>query len=416
MAALPTGVEIRGKSICIWFMYRRKRCREILKGWTVTPSNIKKAGNLRALILSEINMGEFEYQTRFPASRKAVKMVTTLSAHTLGELCELWLKVKETELTANTLRKTSSQIETLKYVINENTPISTIRHSDILNYRNELLNGETYYRNAARGNKIGRTVRTVDNYISLLCSLLRFAHHSGFIKHRPFDGVKKMQKCRTKPDPISTTEFVQLMESETGQSQNLWKFAVYSGLRHGELAALAWEDIDMDAGTVSVCRNLTILGIFGPPKTDAGIRKIKLLKPALEALISQRELTALQPKSKIVFHHREYGKTETQRLHFVFMPRIRKGEQKPYYSVGSIGQLWNAAVKRAGIRRRNPYHTRHTFACWLLSAGANPSFIANQMGHENAQMVYEIYATWIEEMNGEQIDMLNRKLIFIGEY
>jgi len=32
------------------------------------------------------------------------------------------------------------------------------------------------------------------------------------------------------------------------------------------------------------------------------------------------------------------------------------------------------------------------------------------MGHENAQMVYEIYATWIEEMNSEQVAMLNAKL------
>jgi integrase len=92
------------------------------------------------------------------------------------------------------------------------------------------------------------------------------------------------------------------------------------------------------------------------------------------------------------------------------MPRMKNGEQKPHYSLSSIGSRWNAAVKRAGIRRRNPYHTRHTFACWLLSAGANPSFIANQMGHENAQMVYEIYATWIEEMNGAQVDMLNARL------
>jgi len=79
--------------------------------------------------------------------------------------------------------------------------------------------------------------------------------------------------------------------------------------------------------------------------------------------------------------------------------------------LSSIGTRWNSAVKRAGIRRRNPYHTRHTFACWLLSAGANPSFIANQMGHDNAQMVYEIYATWIEEMNNEQVAMLNSTLV-----
>lgn len=410
MAALPTGVEIRGNSICIWFMYRGKRCREILKGWTVSGPNIKKAGNLRALVLSEINMGEFDYQTRFPSSKKASRVVTTLTVRTLGELCDLWLSIKETELTANTLRKTSSQIDTLKFVINESTPISSIRHSDILNYRNELLNGETNYRNAKRGNKIGRTVRTADNYISLLCSLLRFAHHSGFIKHKPFEGVKKLQLNRVKPDPLTKQEFAAFMECETGQSMNMWKFAICSGLRHGELAALAWEDVDLDTGTIHVRRNLTGIGTFGPPKTDAGDRKIKLLEPALEALNAQRELTALQPKTNIVFHHREYGKTETQRVHFVFMPRMRKGEQKPYYSVSSIGDRWNAAVKRAGIRRRNPYHTRHTFACWLLSAGANPSFIANQMGHENAQMVYEVYGAWIEELNGDQVLMLNSRL------
>ncbi len=56
------------------------------------------------------------------------------------------------------------------------------------------------------------------------------------------------------------------MESEKGQSQNLWKFAVYSGLRHGELAALAWEDVDLEKGIVNVRRNLTILDMFGPPK------------------------------------------------------------------------------------------------------------------------------------------------------
>ncbi|CAD7564681.1 Phage integrase [Citrobacter europaeus] len=42
-------------------------------------------------------------------------------------------------------------------------------------------------------------------------------------------------------------------------------------------------------------------------------------------------------------------------------------------------------------------------------AGANPSFIANQMGHENAQIVSEVYSTWIKEMNGDRVAMLNNK-------
>lgn len=48
--------------------------------------------------------------------------------------------------------------------------------------------------------------------------------------------------------------------------------------------------------------------------------------------------------------------------------------------------MWQFAIN-TGIRRRAPYQTRHTYACWALSAGANPSFIASQLGHEDAQMV-----------------------------
>ncbi|MBD5729459.1 DUF3596 domain-containing protein, partial [Citrobacter freundii] len=50
----PTGVELHNGKIRITFTYRGKRCREVLRGWTVNSSNIKKAGNLRALITSDL--------------------------------------------------------------------------------------------------------------------------------------------------------------------------------------------------------------------------------------------------------------------------------------------------------------------------------------------------------------------------
>ncbi|TFZ50715.1 hypothetical protein E5C26_13280 [Serratia proteamaculans] len=62
---------------------------------------------------------------------------------------------------------------------------------------------------------------------------------------------------------------------------------------------------------------------------------------------------------------------------------------------------WSTAVNRAGIRRRNPYHTRHTFACWLLSAAATPS----QMGIKTHN-VYQVYRTWIDKLNSDQADKL----------
>ncbi|WP_447439503.1 tyrosine-type recombinase/integrase [Enterobacter cloacae] len=83
-----------------------------------------------------------------------------------------------------------------------------------------------------------------------------------------------------------------------------------------------------------------------------------------------------------------------------------------YFSTQSITDRWDASVKKAGIRRRTPYHSRHTYACWSLAAGANPSFIASQLGHEDAEIVYRVYSAWIMEFDGEPVELLNERLGF----
>lgn len=190
----------------------------------------------------------------------------------------------------------------------------------------------------------------------------------------------------------------------------MWQFAINSGLRHGEIAALAWDDVDLNAGTVHIRRNLTGRGDFVPPKTLAGNSIITLLAPALEALKAQYSVTGSLAITEIVQHFREYGKTEIQNHRFVFVPGLRYGQPGKYFSTQSISDRWDVSVNKSGIRRRTPYQTRHTFACWALSAGANPTFIASQLGHEDAQMVYRVYSSWIKEFDGDQVEMLNGKL------
>ncbi|EKA2131672.1 tyrosine-type recombinase/integrase [Citrobacter freundii] len=92
------------------------------------------------------------------------------------------------------------------------------------------------------------------------------------------------------------------------------------------------------------------------------------------------------------------------------MPGQQSREKKQYFSKRSFPYSWESGMKRAGVRVRDPYQSRHTYACWLLSSGANPSFIASQMGHENAKMVYEVYSKWISEMNQDQVSMLNSRM------
>lgn len=410
MASLPTGVEIHNGKIRISFNYRGVRCREVLRGWAVTAANIKKAGNLRASIVGEIQFGNFDYATRFPESKAISKFTTTRRVSTFSELCDIFLRAKALELSAASHDSLTSKVKTLTRTIGDNTLLADIQYSDILHYRQELLTGDVINHLSPWFNKQGRAASTVNNIIGTLCEMLRLANQSGFIVHAPYENLKTLKVSKSDPDPLMIQEYRDFLAAISIRFSYIWIVAVHTGLRHGEMCALAWEDVDLETGEIHVCRNLTARGLFVPPKTRAGTRTITLLQPALEALREQYRLTGSSNKTEITFHHREHGKTETQSVRFVFAPGAQSRKDGPYFSKHSFSYSWISGMKRAGVRKRHPYQSRHTYACWLLSSGANPSFIASQMGHENAKMVYEVYSKWISEMSADQVSMLNSKL------
>ncbi len=54
-------------------------------------------------------------------------------------------------------------------------------------------------------------------------------------------------------------------------------------------------------------------------------------------------------------------------------------------------------MRQAGVRYRNPYQTRHTYASMLLSNGENIMWVAKQLGHVNVEMVIRTYGKWIPD-------------------
>ncbi|KEN12816.1 phage integrase family protein [Escherichia coli 7-233-03_S4_C2] len=234
-----------------------------------------------------------------------------------------------------------------------------------------------------------------------------------YLADNPFKGISPLKESRTIPDPLSREEFIRLIDAcRNQQAKNLWCVSVYTGVRPGELCALGWEDIDLKNGTMMIRRNLA-KDRFTVPKTQAGTnRGIHLIKPAIDALRSQMTLTRLSKEHIIDVHLREYGRTEKQKCTFVFQPEVsaRVKNYGDHFTVDSIRQMWDAAIKRAGLRHRKSYQSRHTYACWSLTAGANPAFIANQMGHADAQMVFQVYGKWMSENNNAQVALLNTQL------
>jgi integrase len=94
-------------------------------------------------------------------------------------------------------------------------------------------------------------------------------------------------------------------------------------------------------------------------------REVELLQPALEALNAHKAHTLL--KGAEVFQ--------------------RPGTTERWPGDKAIPEcFWSSALKRARVRYRNPYQTRHTYASMMLMAGENPLWLARQMGHKDASI------------------------------
>lgn len=60
--------------------------------------------------------------------------------------------------------------------------------------------------------------------------------------------------------------------------------------------------------------------------------------------------------------------------------------------------VWYPALERAGLQRRNPHQTRHTFATLLLAAGESPEWIANQMVHTTTTVLFRVYSRYVPNL------------------
>jgi integrase len=176
-------------------------------------------------------------------------------------------------------------------------------------------------------------------------------------------------------DPFDVDEISIILKNATPQIRNLFQFAFFSGMRTSELIALKWSDIDWGKEVIHVSRAV-VEKQTKSTKTNAGIRDVVLLPPAREALQAQKSHTFLAGGP--IFNN----------------PRT----DEPWETDAQIRKTaWVYVLKKSGVRYRNPYQTRHTYASMLLSEGENPWWVAEQMGHKTIEMIMRHYGKWIPD-------------------
>ena len=350
-------------SIEITFMYRGVRCRERIT-LKPSPTNLKKAEQHKAAIEHAISIGTFDYSVTFPGSARAAKFAPEASHETVNGYLTRWLAGKKKHLS-------SSSFDGYRKIV-ELRLIPQFGDGMMVDLKRKMI--KDWCDTLQISNK------TLSNIQSCLRSALTDAIDEELIETNPLAGWtysrKDVPTTDDDVDPFSPEEQQAVLGQLTGQAKNLVQLALWTGLRTSELVALDWGDIDWLREEIMVSRAMTQAskGVAEIPKTSAGRRAVKLLRPAMEALKAQKAHTFLADAE--VFQN----------------PRTLER----WAGDGPIRKtMWVPAMKRAGVRYRRPYQTRHTYASMMLSAGEHPMWVAKQMGHTDWTMIARVYGRWM---------------------
>ena len=383
------GVEIHGNSIRIVFMWKRRRCRETL-GLPVTKANIKHAAQLRAAVLHAIKTGTFDYAQHFPESRQAGNYSSSRDER-LHVLLARYKPIKAVDITEETERRYSLALDICIELLGKDRLASVLLPEDIQNLRVTLI--------------ATRTTSTVNHYLAVLAGFLGWSESNGYCRPGLASACTRFEMTDRDPDPLTKAELAELLNKGClhPMDRAAVTLAVYTGLRPGELGALAREDIDLTKGQIHVNRAITSKGAFKLPKTGKR-RTVLLFPPALEAC---RVLLAIdhgiEPQTITVQLNRHESLQETVTPLISPVVQARKKHVNPWFIPSSWNSKWANLQRRAKIRPRRPYQTRHTYACWCLVARGNLAFIAKQMGHKDFTMLVQVYAKWMDDESPNEL-------------
>lgn len=353
------GVEPRGETIRISFMWQGRRCRETLK-IKPTGQNIKAATRLAAEIDGAIALGRFSYAKFFPDSDKA-HAVTTETL--FGDYADRWLKTVTLEH-GTTKQYTGAVAKVWKPALGA-TPLAEIKHSDI--------KAVIATRRAAVSGK------TINNDLIPLRAMLDEAVADGLLAASPARLIKNLKHQSPPPDPFTVEEMeailADLAEHAPTHVHAYFEVAFLSGMRPSEQIIARWARVDWAGSCLRIDRAVT-RGHEKGTKTNT-VRDVDLTPRALAAVTRMKPFTFMKGPDTPIFCHPATGR-----------PWTNDQYQRVTY--------FQPVLRRLGIRMRDAYQCRHTYATMGLMGGLNPAYLARQLGHKNAQMLFKVYAKWID--------------------
>lgn len=243
--------------------------------------------------------------------------------------------------------------------------------------------------------------RGVNDILALFKQMLKDAVNERMIDYNPAALVKPLK--RTEPQARNTyhraltkEEQKTFFESEIVQKSfycDIFKIAMLTGMRIGEIGALKYSDIH--GGFIHVERTITRTEAGGykvgiDAKTEAGRRKIPLTDKMRQVLKHQKEINSML----------DHEIPSTDDLIFRC---VRRGLLKPHPVDRELKRICTAL----DIEPFTAHAFRDTFATRAIEQGIEPKTLQEIMGHSDISITLNLYAHCLDDTKTEAMNRIH---------
>ena len=209
----------------------------------------------------------------------------------------------------------------------------------------------------------------------------------------------RLPKIEKEPITALTVEQTKILLDAIRHTTTYWPtlIAVATGMRRGEILALRWKNLDLDAGVVRVVGSLeqTKAGLrFKSTKTEKA-RAVTLPTFALEKL---RRWKVVQAERLEMVGVRQSGTT--------LVCCREDGQPK---QPDSLTHEFTYLVGRVKDLPRIRFHDlRHSHATQLLGSGVHPKIVQERLGHSTITTTMDLYSHVSETMQSDATARLDQ--------
>ncbi|HET8843502.1 MAG TPA: site-specific integrase, partial [Ktedonobacteraceae bacterium] len=246
---------------------------------------------------------------------------------------------------------------------------------------------------------------TIRYYHSVLHNALSVAVKWELVPRNVCDLTSPPRRERYEMQTLTLEQAQKLLDALSGHKwEALFKLALATGLRRGEVLGLKWQDIDFEASTLQVRRILSRVPtntanrehvyVEAEPKTKRSRRSVVIAAFAREAL-EKHHTIQLEAKQKAGEYWQEND--------YVFCT-TRGNHLNPNYVVDVLKKL----LRNAGLPNIRFHDLRHSAATLLFKMKVHPKIVQELLGHSNISITLDIYSHVLPGMQEDAINSLDQ--------